>query len=254
MIKLNGYEIKPTIFPDKTSQVWKIEPEAFSENGYNLIQWVFENEAEFLHVAQLVDLVKYVTKPFTTKSFITLDLPYLPYARQDKYIKNDQTFALRTFAKLVNSLYVQRVICFDAHSKLAYKIINNFIDILPKEEIGKARVACGSCIVCLPDAGAVDRYYSSIQGPVLCGEKTRDQQTGHITDYKVIGNAKDQIILIVDDLCDGGMTFILLSEKLYKLGAKEVHLYCSHGIFSKGVQVLRDAGILRIFTKEGEVE
>ena len=65
---------------------------------------------------------------------------------------------------------------------------------------------------------------------------------------------KDQTILIVDDLCDGGMTFIKSAERLYELEAKEVHLYVSHGIFSKGLKPLTDSGIKRIFTKDGEVK
>ena len=36
-------------------------------------------------------------------------------------------------------------------------------------------------------------------------------------------------------------------------GAKEIHLYVSHGIFSRGVKLVRSTGIQRIFTKEGEV-
>ena len=49
------------------------------------------------------------------------------------------------------------------------------------------------------------------------------------------------------------MTFKLMAEQLYKQGAAEVHLYVTHGIFSKGLSVLRSSGIKRIFTKDGEV-
>lgn len=42
MIKLNGYEVKPTIFPDGTSQVWKL-PEMSILNSVNVITWEFEN-------------------------------------------------------------------------------------------------------------------------------------------------------------------------------------------------------------------
>ena len=58
---------------------------------------------------------------------------------------------------------------------------------------------------------------------------------------------------MVDDLCDGGATFILLAKELLSKGAKEVHLFVSHGIFSRGLGVLFDAGIKRVFVKDGEM-
>ena len=63
---------------------------------------------------------------------------------------------------------------------------------------------------------------------------------------------QNKTILIIDDICDGGMTFKLTAERLKELGAKEVHLYVTHGIFSKGLETLRESGIDRIFTRKGE--
>ena len=60
-------------------------------------------------------------------------------------------------------------------------------------------------------------------------------------------------VLVWDDLCDAGGTFILLAKELLTNGAKEVNLFVSHGLFTKGTQILFDAGIKRIFTKEREI-
>ena len=46
--------------------------------------------------------------------------------------------------------------------------------------------------------------------------------------------------LIVDDICDGGGTFIPLAKKLKNAGAKTVTLYVTHGIFSKGLDPLKE--------------
>lgn len=62
----------------------------------------------------------------------------------------------------------------------------------------------------------------------------------------------DKNILIVDDICDGGATFMLLTKDLYKRGAKSINLFVTHGIFSKGLKPLKEAGINRIFTAKGE--
>jgi ribose-phosphate pyrophosphokinase len=60
---------------------------------------------------------------------------------------------------------------------------------------------------------------------------------------------------MVDDICDGGMTFIKIAEALTtQYNIKELSLYVSHGLFTKGTEVLRQAGIQRIFTLYGEVK
>ena len=56
MIKLNGVEIKPTIFPDGTSQVWKIDD---ISTDVQVIEWEYENDAEIFHICQLAELISY---------------------------------------------------------------------------------------------------------------------------------------------------------------------------------------------------
>lgn len=246
MIFLNGREIKPTIFPDKTSQVWKINTSIIRE-GANWIKWQFENEAEFFHVAQLADLVTEFS------GNINLYLTYLPYARQDKPVSNENTFALHTFANLLNSLWFTKIVCDDPHSFVAQDLIKNFEPTYPVVEVLNFFTKTRSDILCFPDAGARNKYaplFPEINH--IHGEKVREQSTGQIVNYKLIGDAKDKTVLIVDDICDGGMTFVSLATHLRANGANEINLFVSHGIFSKGTQILRESGIRRIFTKQGE--
>jgi len=70
MIYLNGQPIEVTIFPDKTSQVWKIPEHFFSYK--NEITWEFESESEFIHLAQLVALLKTYQKLFSYTYHICL--------------------------------------------------------------------------------------------------------------------------------------------------------------------------------------
>jgi ribose-phosphate pyrophosphokinase len=111
-------------------------------------------------------------------------------------------------------------------------------------------------MICYPDKGAVSKYseiYAFGLGTPIYGEKVRDQSTGNITSYQLIGNLKGRTnVLIVDDICDGGATFKLLAKDLLAAGATEVNLFVSHGIFSRGLRTLQESGIKRIFTKDGE--
>jgi len=248
MIKLNGNPINITIFSDKTSQVWKLPEEILNETNYAHITWEFEYEGEFMHLAQLKSLLD--SHGLRTDLVIS----YLPYARQDKAISNSATFALYPFAKLLNTLKFNKVILKDPHSAIAESLIDNSSVEYPIKIINQIFIETKSDIMCFPDKGAKEKYGSLFPNiKALYGEKQRNPSTGWIESYELIGDPRDQSVLIVDDIIDGGMTFILLTKQLLKSGAREVNLYVSHGIFSKGFQPLKEVGINRIFTADGEV-
>lgn len=248
MIKLNGYKVPYTLFPDNTSQVWGIPEKAFESESYE-IEWDFFHEMEFIHLAQLKDLID---KRNVYKD-VNLYVPYLPFARQDKDVLNDRTFALHTFAKLINGLGFNKITSLDTHSNVAENLITYFENLSPKEHIEFSFKESCSEVIAVPDAGAYTRYGSMVDYSSIIGNKVRNQKTGHIEEYTFEGNPKGKKVLIVDDICDGGMTFRLLSKSLLDAGAKEVNLYVTHGIFSKGLKVLKKDGINRIFTHKGEV-
>ena len=257
MIKLGFKEITPTIFPDKTSQVWNIK---IPKDKISVITWNFESENELIHVMQLNDLLKSHNKT------VRLAMPYLPYARQDKPINNENTFALETFAKIINAGEFEVVFVEDVHSSKAKDLIKNLFNSDPITDILTAKNLLKASTLAFPDVGAKERYLNNVlkewsKNPnIIIGNKVRNQKTGYIEkyDYNRLNWKEDEglekPILIIDDICDGGMTFKLLAEQLIKDGAKDVNLYITHGIFSKGIQTLRDSGIKRIFTRKGEIE
>lgn len=240
MIYLNGKPVNVTIFPDKTSQVWKLDENDF--NLYSEIKWDFESEGEFLHLAQLKDLLDKNLIKYTK-----LTISYLPYARQDKSVENDATFALTPFSKLLNVLGFTEIVFDDVHSPKALQLIKNSKSIVPSfDELATSLNAN----ICFPDRGARNRYRTALSFVTL--EKERDQSTGALT-MKPLEEQLSGNYLICDDLCDGGGTFILAANELYRAGANEVYLYTTHGLYTKGVDVLRNANIKRIFNIKGEV-
>ena len=257
MISVDGIEITPTIFPDKTSQVWHIEPKYLRKmfSGPVTIRWDFESEGEVMHLLQLVTLIRSTNR----EAIIKVKLSYLPYARQDKDINNYATFALHTFLSLM-SLAVQELEVFDPHSTHLLDLYfgDNYKAVEPNLEISYAMNGYNGCspdLICYPDKGASTRY------PCLNGvdsvymEKTRDQATGKINGIELYGEVNGKSLLIVDDLCDGGRTFIEAAKVLRAAGATEVNLYVSHGIFSHplGVSALHQAGIMKVYTRDGLV-
>jgi ribose-phosphate pyrophosphokinase len=248
MIYLNGTPLNVTLFPDNTSQVWKINPE-FQCSQIVDIDWHFSHEGEFLHLAQLKNLLDYYGVE------ANLVLKYLPYGRQDKEVSNDTTFALRTFARLLNSLNFTSVMITDPHSNVALNLIRNSSAWYPEKTLHKLVSMLDCDVLCYPDKGAREKYSKIYPWVAVYGEKVRDQSTGHILSYslnKEHWDVLDKKVLIVDDICDGGMTFVLLAKELFSQGATQVDLFVTHGIFSKGLKPLKEAGINRIFTQDGE--
>lgn len=242
MIRLKGIsdenwqEIKPTIFPDGTSQVWKI---TVPKDEKCIIKWNFENEAEVIHVLQLGKLLYYQDK------VIKLEVPYFPYARQDKVVGNNSTFAKSVFTDIIYDNYFNEIEAFDIHSK------GQVSNVEPVEQIKCAIELSHPDYIFYPDEGAKTRYsHITNQVPSFFGNKVRDQLTGNILEYKIETSLdiKDKTVLIIDDICDFGKTFIESSRKLQKLGAKNIDLYVSHGLFSGGKQFLHDDGIRNIYT------
>lgn len=254
MIYLNGMPLNVTMFPDNTSQVWKLDESLLSSKETRPlleVRWEFSHEGEFMHLAQLKALIDGYGKD------ARLTLKYLPYGRQDKDIDNSATFALTAFAYLLNTLDFYETIIVDPHSLVALKLIHRSRAVYPITQLIKTVLETGAEVLCYPDKGAVTKYTKIeempfVNFPYIYGEKVRDQLTGNILNYALKGDPSGKNILIMDDICDGGMTFKLLAKDLLAAGTTEVNLFVTHGIFSRGLRTLHESGIKRIFTQDGE--
>lgn len=243
----DGTPIPVTRFPDNTTQVWKLPEDRLTPAGSRTITWIYSHEGELLELAQLKMLLE------SYGNEVSLNIRYLPFARQDKGVSNESTFALHSFAALLNALEFVHVFIQDPHSAMALQVIENSSAYYPHGPVTRVYKASASDVVCYPDAGAISKYNSIYDFPqVVWGSKTRDQSTGKILFYALHGEVKGKRVLIVDDICDGGATFELLADSLYRAGAQVVNLFVTHGIFSKGLRPLHQANIVHIYTAKGE--
>jgi ribose-phosphate pyrophosphokinase len=186
-----------------------------------------------------------------------LIIPYFPYARQDRVTSRDTAFSLKVIAKLINDLDFHEVVSCDVHSDVTPALVDRMrvvtqLEIIKQfsglvEWIGDIRP-----FIVAPDAGAVKKAQSiatHFKLPFVAARKYRDCETGEISGTHVDGAVNDVPCLIVDDICDGGRTFIELAKALRQNGAKYVALYVTHGIFSKGYDVFNGL-IDRIYTTD----
>lgn len=180
---------------------------------------------------------------------IDLILDYCPYSRQDRVCDEGESLSIKVFANLINSMNYNTVQLIDAHSDVAPALINNCTNIKVHEILRDAfdeDLFCETDYLVSPDAGAnkkVQECAKLFNKEFIRADKIRDVKTGHITDTVVYADdLTGKTVFIIDDICDGGRTFIELAKKLIEKGAI-VNLYVTFGIFSKGKQCLYDAGI-----------
>lgn len=239
MITVNNFILQPTIFPDKTSQIWLLPPEVI-DSDYLKIDWRFEEEREIIDLLSLRKLM-----PDIQMSFY---IPYLPYARQDKKISNDSTFNLQVFADLINSMNPAVVEAADIHSWRACKFIKRLVNIDVRGFQKQILESIGADVVVYPDDGAAIRYDLWYPNALIL-EKKREPLTGTILGQKISeehGKSRGTHYLILDDLCDGGATFIGAANCIREyVGSKNVKisLFTTHGIYSKGRSHLEKEGI-----------
>lgn len=172
-----------------------------------------------------------------------LNIPYLPYARADRVFEKGNPSPLLNFLGRIDGCFDEVHTC-DIHN---LGIVNDFrLNGLQH----KSQLSCFKeslpfdfksdyDIVVAPDKGATEKAKAIAEYlGVRCvfASKKRDVSTGKILDIELpdvdfIGKK----VLIPDDICDYGGTFIGLASKLKEKGAKEVDLYVTHLIAPKGL-------------------
>ena len=176
----------------------------------------------------------------------SLQIGYLPYARQDRICNKYEAFSLKVIAEIINNLNFDSVTLIDPHSEVATALINNS-RVINKDMIFhgvlEQYLSSKDTVLCSPDAGAfkeISKIGLKYKKETICCTKHRNLKTGEITNTTINGCIKDKTLVIVDDICDGGRTFIEIAKiaKSDIYNAKEVVLFVTHGIFSKGFEEL----------------
>lgn len=197
-------------------------------------------------------------------SRLSVEIPYFPYARQDRICAQGQAFSLDLMTKLLNSNSEkfagqrQKIVVWDCHSQVTLELLRKntrfqqVINIEPIEIIQQSPAlmqilnADNTVLIC-PDAGAIQRTQAIANGinpqrqqaiEVIHCEKKRDPSTGKIRTTAVDSpDLTGKTAVITDDICDGGATFIGIAKQLRSLNCQNIILYVTHGIFSKGLAV-----------------
>jgi ribose-phosphate pyrophosphokinase len=188
---------------------------------------------------------------------IHLYVPYFVGARSDrKFVQGSTNYLKNVICPIINSQNFETVKVIDAHSDVLEACLNNYIKednhrlvkfalpLIDNKDGAQKRVVLVS-----PDAGAYKKIFDVAQKfgieNVVTAMKHRDIETGRITHTEIPNidqYGEDHKFVIVDDICDGGRTFIELAKEIRKHNAiSDIYLIVTHGIFSAGLKPLNDA-------------
>ena len=227
------YDVKQGSFPDGTLHL------SLPYDKMKCVEWKYENDAELF---TLICIRKHYSN-----SNMDLILPYIPHARMDRVKAEEDVFTLKYFCEIINSLNFKGVYVLDAHSNVSLALLNNVKQMHIEDTINDAiyKVTCEiaehydhnlrkeaekTLVAFYPDEGSMKRYSGMINMPYAFGIKKRDWATGKIQGLDIMNGdlVKDKNVLIIDDICSRGGTFLHSAKALKEAGANRIFLYVTH--------------------------
>jgi len=168
---------------------------------------------------------------------ITAVMPYFGYARQDKKVAPRVPISAKLVADMVTIAGANRVITMDLHAGQ----IQGFFDI-PVDNIFAAPLLIeyirsnfnDNLVIVSPDAGGVERaraFAKRLDADLAIIDKRRSAPN-QATAMAVIGDVRDKVVVILDDMADTAGTLTEAAHALKAEGAREIHACCAHAVLS----------------------
>lgn len=184
---------------------------------------------DIMIIKQIKDVIDRLSK---SPKYYSMILSSTTYTRYDRVMYDNKIdgFGAKCFADFINELNLNSVSIIDCHSNVMVDLLHSANDI-PQSAIVSSMINLDEYTLIAPDAGALKKLDADI-----IFDKVRDVTTGNITGMKLAETKriKTNKFIIVDDICEGGRTFMSCAEifrnNISTIDALE--LYVTHGIFS----------------------
>tara|TARA_B100000131_G_scaffold259017_1_gene254457 strand:+ start:637 stop:1569 length:933 start_codon:yes stop_codon:yes gene_type:complete len=169
---------------------------------------------------------------------ITAVIPYFGYARQDRKVVPRTSISAKLVSNLITKAGADRVVTVDLHAGQIQGFFDIPVDNLFATPIFsrhiKKRIKNKNLICVAPDVGGVERT-RALARKLDIGLSIIDKRRpapGKSQVMNVVGNVSGKTCIIVDDIIDSGGTIVNAADALIKRGAKDVHVYITHGVLS----------------------
>jgi len=170
-------------------------------------------------------------------------LPYFPAARQDRVAVAGEALSVKVYADILNSARFESITILDPHSEVTPALLENVRVISNHKFVAQCLEGMTEYTLISPDGGALKKIYRLSQHlggqPIVECSKHRDVKTGNLSGFAAYtDDLQGKTCVIVDDICDGGGTFLGLADELKRKNAGDIYLIVTHGIFSNGFDKL----------------
>jgi ribose-phosphate pyrophosphokinase len=183
---------------------------------------------------------------------ISLAVPYFLGSRSDRqFLRGGVNYLKQVICPIINSQNFKDVTVLDPHSDVLEACLNNYTKKNNFELVDDALsylIKDGEeedVVLVSPDAGAYKKIFDVAKEfgieKIITATKVRDMKTGKIlrTEIPTLDQHNKLKYVIIDDICDGGRTFIELAKAIKDSRATaSVYLIVTHGIFSAGFEEL----------------
>ena len=184
---------------------------------------------------------------------ITAVIPYFGYARQDRKVVPRTSISAKLVSNLITKAGADRVVTIDLHAGQIQGFFDIPVDNLFATPIFarhvRKKIKNKNLICVAPDVGGTERARALgkfLHAGLAIIDKRRPAP-GKSEVMNVIGHVKGKTCIIVDDIIDSGGTIVNAANALIERGAKEVHVYVTHGVLSgKAVQKIKSSKIKRL--------
>lgn len=179
---------------------------------------------------------------------ITVVMPMFPYQRQDRKDCSRCPITARMITTILESLKISRVIVFDLHASQIQGFFSNTpLDNLFSEpyfikyikELNKTinpEHPDNFDNICLvsPDEGGIKRVIrmTNKMNVVSAFIYKERKKANEISNMIIMGDVKDKVCVLVDDMIDTGGTACKACQLLIDNGATEVYMCACHGVLS----------------------
>ncbi|MCI5824768.1 MAG: ribose-phosphate pyrophosphokinase [Candidatus Gastranaerophilales bacterium] len=170
---------------------------------------------------------------------ITAVIPYYGYARQDRKTSGREAITAKLVADVLTTAGADRILAMDLHTGQIQGFFNILVDHIFAtpvlvDYIKGLNLPVSDIVAVSPDTGGVPRtryFAKEINCSLAIIDKRRDRHNEAIASH-VIGDVKDKICIMFDDIIDTAGTICEAARVLKENGAKDVYVCAAHPVFS----------------------
>jgi ribose-phosphate pyrophosphokinase len=209
------------------------------------------------HIIQLFMIIHKCKRDNASK--ITVIIPYMAYARQDKIFLEGEIISISLLAELIQNCGTTEIITVDIHNEqsLSYFSITikniSAIPILAEHLKNNKIIDIEKSIIVSPDEGGkkrAEKVAELLKLQILCLKKKRDRKTGLVSVEENLGlvvEGRDAIL--IDDMISTGGSIVKACQVLKKHKIRNIIVLCTHAIFlDNAFEKIMNAGVKEIIS------